>query len=67
MEKRVKKSSKSPFYNFEQRVYDYEELERMLIRSQEELPENEIEREKRRQEDEALKKIFMKYHEKFDK
>ena len=60
MEKPVKKSSKSPFYNFEQRVYDYEELERMLIRSQEELPENEIEREKRRQEDEALKKIFMK-------
>ena len=67
MEKPVKKSSKSPFYNFEQRVYDYEELERMLIRSQEELPENEIEREKHRQEDKALKKIFMKYHEKFDK
>ena len=67
MEKPVKKSSKSPFYNFEQRVYDYEELERMLIRRQEKMPERKIDGEKRRQENEALKKIFMKYHEKFDK
>ena len=67
MEKPVKKSSKIPFNNFEQRVYDYEELERMLIRSQEELPESKIDGEKRRQEDEALQKIFMKCHEKYDK
>ncbi len=62
----VKNQSRGSFFDFEQREYDYEELERMLIRKQEERAESGSDVDKRILEYDDIKNFFMLLHERYD-